>query len=273
MQKVSIVIPTYEGVRHLHLAMDSVLSQKGVDLELIVVDDRSGDGTFELARSYSDPRVRVYQNDANLGPEGNWNRALSLATGDYVKLLPQDDTLAPGTLADQVAVLDEDSDEGIALVFGARDIIDDNGRKIARRGLRGVRTGPVSAGCLRRWCVRRGTNVIGEPGAVLFRRSLAQRVGMFDAAQPYVIDLNYWLRLLAHGEGYYLDRTVSTFRVSSGSWSVAIGHRQSRQYSDFVKRMSVRGLLSPHPVDLFVGRIAAIANNWARLAFYKWAVQ
>jgi glycosyltransferase involved in cell wall biosynthesis len=253
--------------------MDSILSQKGVDLELIVVDDNSKDDTFEVASNYSDDRVRVYRNEANLGPQGNWNRALSLATGTYVKVMPQDDTLMPGALAEQVAVLERDVGEEIALVFGARDIIDDSGRKIAHRGLSGVSPGLVPAAELARLCVRRGTNVIGEPGAVLFRRSLAERIGPFDASQPYVIDLDYWLRLLAHGAGWYLDRTVSTFRVSAGSWSVAIGKKQGRQYTEFVDRMRARGLVAPSAGDILIGRCTASLNNLARLLFYKLVVR
>ena len=273
MQTVSVVIPTYNGARHLRPAIDSVLSQEGVEVTIFIVDDQSKDDTFEVASSYADPRVQVLRNEVNQGPQGNWNRALSLATGTYVKLLPQDDTLEPGTLAAQVAVLEADKAEQIALVFGARDIIDDAGRKIAHRGLKGVKGGRVPAGDLARWCVRRGTNVIGEPGAVLFRRSLAERVGPFDAAQPYVIDLDYWLRLLAHGDGWYLDRTISTFRVSAGSWSVAIGKSQSQQYGAFVDRMRKLGLVAPTALDVAIGRVTARLNNIARLLFYKIVVR
>lgn len=273
MPKVSVVIPTYNGARHLRPAIDSVLSQDGVDLELIIVDDCSKDDTFEVARSYSDARVSVLRNQTNLGPEGNWNRALNLATGTYVKLLPQDDTIEPGSLAAQISILEQDVRHQIALVFGARDIIDDTGRKIARRGLAGVRDGRVAAADLRRWCVRRGTNVIGEPGAVLFRRELSERVGAFDATEPYMIDLDYWLRLLAHGDGWYLDRTVSTFRVSGGSWSVAIGKKQSRQYRDFVDRMRERGLLTAGALDFAIGSVTSRFNNAARILIYALVVR
>ena len=65
--------------------------------------------------------------------------------------------------------------------------------------------------------MRWGTNLIGEPGAVLFRRDLALKVGGFYAENPYVIDLDYWLRLLAQGDAYYLDQPLASFRVNPGS--------------------------------------------------------
>jgi glycosyltransferase involved in cell wall biosynthesis len=270
---VSIVIPTYQGARHIRPAIESVLAQEGVDLEIVVTDDNSRDGTADIVASYGDPRVRLIRNPANLGPEGNWNRALELATGTYVKLLPQDDLLLPGSLAAQVAVLDADRTQEIALVFGAREVIGPSGRIITRRGLKGAIPGRIRATTLRRDCVRRGTNLIGEPGAVLFRRALAEKVGGFDGQQGYVIDLDYWFRLLAHGDGWYMAEPVSAFRVSGGSWSVAIGTDQARQYTAFLARMRATGLIAPSMGDMAMGRANALLNNLLRLVFYKLVVR
>jgi len=272
MATASILIPTYNGASYIASAIDSVLEQHGIDLEIIVVDDNSTDDTVAIVRNYQDPRVRLFQNPANLGAEGNWNRALELAKGTYIKLLPQDDLLLPGCLATQVAVLAADTEENISIVFGAREIIDKSGRVITRRGFQGA-PGRVAAASIARACVRKGTNVIGEPGAVLFRRSLAEQVGQFNSAQPYMIDLDYWLRLLAHGDAWYMDQPVSAFRVSSSSWSVAIGARQSRQFADFLDRVQQAGLISASRWDVAIGKMKARLNNVLRLLFYKLVVR
>lgn len=272
MPTASIVIPTYNGAAHIAPALESVLGQQGVDLEVIVVDDNSRDDTAAIVAGFADPRIRLERNPANLGPEGNWNRALSLATGTYIKLLPQDDILHPGMLARQIAVLEEDKAEAIALVFGARTILDGQGKLLTRRGY-GPRTGRVPAKELARASVIKGTNPIGEPGAVLFRKSLADKVGQFDAQQGYVVDLDYWLRLLAHGDGWYIAEPVSAFRVSGGSWSVRIGTAQAREYNTFLDRMVTAGLVPSGKLDLAIGKAAALANNIARLIFYKFVVR
>lgn len=273
MTRVSILIPTYQGARHIAAAIDSVLTQDFADIEIIVTDDNSRDDTAAIVEAYTDSRVRLVRNPGNLGAEGNWNRALELARGDYVKLLPQDDLLLPRALAAQVAVLDADAEERIALVFGGREIIDTHGKLIVRRGLRGAASGRIGARTLAHACVRKGTNVIGEPGAVLFRRSLSRKIGGFDGQQGYVIDLDYWLRLLAHGDAWYMAEPVSAFRVSSGSWSVAIGTKQSRQYGDFLDRMRAARLVNPSGLDMARGKAAAWLNNVARLLFYKLIVR
>jgi hypothetical protein len=164
-------------------------------------------------------------------------------------------------------VLENDEQERIALVFGPRDIVDRNGRVLMARGYRGG-SQTVSGLELIRNCVRNGTNLIGEPGNVLFRKNLAGKVGKFSENIPYVIDLDYWVRLLTHGDGYYLENTISAFRVSSGSWSVAIGTRQTEDFSRFIDKLSHQLGLSISNTDILTGKLKARLNTFMRLFFY-----
>ena len=266
---VSVCIPSYRGAAHLVAAIDSVLAQTFTDFELIVVDDNSPDNTAELMSTFTDPRIRFLVNPTNLGPDGNWNRCLELARGRYFKLLPQDDLLAPTCLADQVAVLERDSAEAIALVFCARTILDARDRAIMTRGYPQRRSGTIAAHTLIRQCVRRGTNVIGEPGGVMFRRKLASAAGKFDATIGYVLDLDYWVRLLLHGDAYYLAAPLASFRVSSGSWSVRIGARQSLEYQLFIKKLMADPRYSATGIDVFTGKVMAKVNAMLRSVLYR----
>jgi len=213
---VSVCIPTYKGAAHLRTSIESVLAQTFGDLELVIVDDNSPDDTFAIASGYQDLRVRCLRNDRNLGAEGNWNRCLDEAAGTYYRLLPQDDVLAPDCLQRQIEVLEADTRREIALVFSARTIIDGAGNTVMERRPFGRMPRRLTGDELFRRCLYRGTNVIGEPGGVMFRRALARQVGPYDATFPYVVDLDYWLRLLEHGDGYYLPETLVSFRVSPG---------------------------------------------------------
>lgn len=266
---VSVCIPTYRGATHIGAAIESVLAQSYTDFELIVIDDNSPDDTAAIVQGYSDPRIRFLQNPGNLGPQGNWNRCLNEASGKYFKLLPQDDLLAPDCLAKQVAILDQDDAQRIALVYCARTIVDAQNRPLMVRGYSGGRTGIISAQNLIRHCLRRGTNLIGEPGSVLFRRQLANSVGLFDASIPYVLDLDYWFRLLLKGDSYYLPEALASFRVSRGSWSVAIGSKQSIDYRRFIGKIARDPDFSVRRIDILMGSIMAELNNYMRLVFYR----
>ena len=266
---ISVCIPTYRGAARLSAAIDSVLEQTHSDFELLIIDDNSPDETSRIVSTYSDHRIRYLRNPVNLGPEGNWNRCLAEARGTYIKLLPQDDLIYPHSLARQAAILDGDPGNHIVLVFGARNIVDHAGRVITHRGYPRRQEGVIAATELIRRCIRRGTNLIGEPGSVLFRASDARVVGNFDGSIPYVIDLDYWVRLLSRGNAYYLNESLSAFRVASGSWSVAIGKNQSQEYSQFIMKAQNASDVKITRLDALMGNLMARINNAARLIFYN----
>lgn len=264
---VSVCIPTYLGAQLIGATIESVLRQDYTDFELIIIDDGSPDATAAVVAQFSDPRIRYTRNETNLGPSGNWNRCLDLARGTYFKLLPHDDLLAPDCLARQVKVMEDDKEERIALVFCARDVIGPDNEKLVRRGYPAP-AGLIPGSELVRHSVRAGTNLIGEPGGVLFRRSLSTTVGQFDATNSYVIDLDYWFRLLAHGDAYYLPDCLAAFRVSGQQWSVRLGDSQANDFNAFVNRIGPSLGFEWSFRDKLLSRLAARKNNWMRLGFY-----
>lgn len=84
---------TYNGEKYLTAQIDSILSQSIQDIELVISDDCSTDGTFRILNSYAlkDNRVKVFRNEVNLGYLKNFERVLSLTKGDYIALSDQDD--------------------------------------------------------------------------------------------------------------------------------------------------------------------------------------
>jgi glycosyltransferase involved in cell wall biosynthesis len=271
--KVSVCIPSYRGAAHLGATIESVLAQSFHEFELVIIDDNSPDDIDIIVAGFNDPRIRYLKNQTNLGPEGNWNRCLKKACGQYFKLLPQDDLLYPDTLQRQIDVLDSDKEEQIAFVFGSRYIIDAKNQIIARRGYPGGVDGPIPSRKLVRNCVRFGTNLIGEPASVLMRKSVADKVGPFDGSIGYVIDIDYWTRLLAFGDGFYLGRPVSAFRISRGSWSLAIGRQQGEAFCQFINRLRAQPQWSIGILDMLAGHVMARSNNLMRLAFYRFALK
>ena len=94
MKKVSVIIPAYRCAATLRQAIDSALFQE-VPLEILVLDDCSGEDIEGIVRSYGDePRLRYLKNEKNLGAAATRNRGVKLATGDYVAFLDADDWLS-----------------------------------------------------------------------------------------------------------------------------------------------------------------------------------
>ena len=270
--KVSVAIPVYNGEPYLAEAIESVLAQSYADFELVICDNASTDRTVEIARSYADPRIRILQNERNLGFGPNWNRCLDEVRGSYIKILPHDDLLHPRCLAEQVRSLDGDLDHSIALVFCARHVIGPSGRLIVTRGLH--RSKPSFTGLdMARQTARRGTNPIGEPGAVLFRASAAKAAGHFNETRPFVIDIDFWLRLLKFGNAIRLPEALASFRISPNSHSVKIARQQASDYYAFLDDLKRNNLYPLSRTDLQIGRLAALANGFGRALFYRFAME
>jgi succinoglycan biosynthesis protein ExoO len=116
--RVSVIMANYRGAEHLSAAIASVLRQTHADLELIVSDDASPDGSTAIVRKAmaADPRVRLIEAKANAGPSAARNRALDAATGDWVAMVDSDDLLHPERLQRLLAA---------AVRLGADAIADD----------------------------------------------------------------------------------------------------------------------------------------------------
>ena len=263
---VSVCIPAYNSARHIGETVASILAQTHADLELIVVDDCSTDGTADVVAGFDDPRLSLVRNDRNLGPVDNWNKALHACTGEFVKLVCSDDFLYESCLATQVSALEA----APTAVMSAcrRDVVDDRGRVlVADRGLDGM-SGSVSGLDVIGRVVSAGTNILGEPVCVLMRRTAVQRVGAFRGHVPYMIDVEYWCRLLALGDLAAVPSTLCAFRVLSTSWSNRIGRDQARQAVHLLDELAARHPDVISAGQLRQGKFRARALNRARLVLY-----
>jgi hypothetical protein len=177
----------FNGERYLHQALDSILRQTYADLELVVVDDGSSDGTAAILASYDDSRLRVLRNPRNIGLAASLNRGIAAATGEFIARQDADDISEPQRIASQVAYLDTHPD--VALVGSAHIEIDADG----------VVIGEVDAHCdhvailwaMLFFCPFAHT-------AVMWRREpVLHAVGTYDESYRYSMDFEYWTRIAA----------------------------------------------------------------------------
>ncbi len=235
--KVSVCIPVYNCQEFIAQAIDSVLQQTFSDFELLIVDNASTDETLSVIARYTDPRIRLLRNKSNIGVEGNWNKAVTEARGEYVKLLPADDFLYPECLERQIKVLEAPDNKSVSLVTCARQIVDPRGKEVVIRKFLGGERKFKSQSAINR-LVRAGTNLLGEPAAILFKRQFLERTGKFNGAIGYVIDIDLWARILLYGDLYTLPQTLCAFRLSSGSASLELATIQSKHYAMFINQLA-----------------------------------
>ena len=287
---VSVCVPTYNGARFLQQCLDSALGQSWRDLEVLVVDDGSGDESVSIARDYArrDPRVRVHVNPQNLGLVENWNRCVAHARGQWIKFLFQDDYLEPTCLSRMLEAAAADT----ALVAVRRDIVFESGTPASVRrmyepfmGWASLRAlfgrGPwIGAAEFAAQVARRPQlNCIGEPTAMMIHRSAFGRFGAFNPAFAVLADWEYAARVAIHTGLAYVDETLAAFRVHA--WSASQTRGASRRFRVWV----LDGLIMEHelanaplyeparraaarlrpPVDLHF-RLAEAAREARRLA-------
>lgn len=204
--KVSVLIPTYNYGHFLDEAIQSVLAQTFDDFELIIMDNCSTDNTEAIVQPYlTDPRVNYHKNEKNLGLVGNWNKCLDHAQGQYIKFLCADDKFHPHLLEKFVAVME--AHPNVVLVTSFNTYFGDRHRERVRPF-----TGLVNGQEARRHIIKDGgKNWVGEPSAVMFRKS-GLAVGHFNPKLVALIDKEYWLRLLTLGDCYVIPESLSYFR-------------------------------------------------------------
>lgn len=124
---VSILIPVFNRKIYVAECIQSALNQTFADFEIVVVDNASTDGTWEVCRQFAskDRRVRVFQNGTNIGPVLNWKRCIEEAKGVYGKLLFSDDTMAPAFLERAIPLL---ARREVGFVFSAVNLGTESGQ-------------------------------------------------------------------------------------------------------------------------------------------------
>ena len=264
--KVSICIPVFNAEPFIRQAIHSVLNQTYQNYELVVIDNNSTDNTLSIVSTFVDSRIRVVRNIINIGMGRNWNKALDEAKGDFIKILPADDFLYPECIERQVAEMLRGRGN-IAFVCCARRVVNEKGKSLMLRQWRNAQ-GRISKKDAIRHTVRAGKNPFGEPGAVLINKDAALSAGTFDDSIIYVIDLDFWLRLLKYGDLVYLREPLAAFRVSKGSASVGLISFQYKNVIHFIDKVyKAEPWLSQR--DIWLGKIHAIVNTLLRYVIYK----
>lgn len=211
--KVQVYIPVYNDISFLPDAVASVLAQRDVDVELIVSDNASTDGTSEWLDQIAsrEHRLVVHRNTENLGMVANINRFRDLVTAEFYVMLCSDDRLgSPDALSTALKVMLDNPD--VVSVYADMLYIDRFGRRLATRHF--GRTGRFAALPVLKASIMSGRNLFGIP--LLHRRAVGVAVS-YPEALTYVADVYHSAKCADHGALFHLPRNLIHNRFYGGN--------------------------------------------------------
>jgi glycosyltransferase involved in cell wall biosynthesis len=187
--EVSICIPTYNQTKYLRKTLDSIVSQTYQNFEIIVSDDSQTDEVEKLIHFYGEKyplNLNYIRNNPSLGSPENWNNAISLAKGKWIKIMHHDDWFCEFTALDKI--VQQAKNHPNSLVFSGikGDFIKENRHYInlpSKQKIQAIKKDPFSL----LWA-----NVIGPPSTILFPKSIVQ----FDCKLIWLVDIEFYLQLL-----------------------------------------------------------------------------
>lgn len=200
---ISVIMPVYCAEKYVEEAVRSILNQTFQDIELLVIDDKGGDGSMDIVRSIHDPRIRVLENDCNRGIAYATNVGLKHAEGKYIALMDDDDIAMEDRLQLEYNYLE--SHPEIDVVGGGDISVDENGRTISYR--REVICNPkrIKAELLFRDRVHNATSMYRRN--FVEKNHLSYKEGFFGMQ-----DFKFWTECAAYGQIANIDRVLSKWR-------------------------------------------------------------
>ena len=224
---ISVIIPAFNVAPFVREAVESALAQTHRDIEVIVVDDGSTDGSPDRLSNLEDPRLRVIRQPHG-GSAAARNAGLGMATGELVAFLDADDRWAPQNLERQAAFLNSHPEADAT--FSHSLVVDEQGRSLGFKS--SSCAGPISLARLLR------VNEIGNGSCLLLRREALDRAGWFDPVLMACVDIDAWLRIasLRPGNLVAIPEVLTFYRRREGQIS-SKWRRMEASYLQVLERL------------------------------------
>ena len=226
-QKISIVTPSFNQSRFLGETIDSVLGQGYPDLEYIIIDGGSSDGSVDLIRSYDD-RLTYWVSEQDSGQAEAINKGWQRSNGEILGWINSDDYLLPDALR-KVAIVFRGHPH-VGIVYGQGVYVDEDGGKLQYTGGQIIPQKMVD-----------GSYYSLPQPAVFLRRAVIEKVGLLDESFHYALDGEFFCRAFANFEAFYIPAPLACLRVHGVSKSVAAG----KEFAPEIMRMAEKIVASP----------------------------
>lgn len=241
---VSIVLPTYNGSRYLREAIDSCLAQTYPNFELILVDDCSTDATPDIIAEYAsrDPRIRAIRHEVNRKLPQALNTGHAAARGEYLTWTSDDNRYLPRALQEMIRFLEDH--RSVALVYTDCVLIDEKGDY-----LRDFPAQPPSR-----------LAYVDTLACFLYRRTMYETLGGYDAEMFLAEDYEYWLRAYRQFELAPLHQVLYEYRWHNESLTKSANRLAIRTNAERALRRHLPHLRRSLPQDRARGWTVCAAN-------------
>ena len=264
---VSVIVPTHDHEQFVGETLDSVFAQTYPDLQVIVSDDASRDGTVAAVRERYGDRVDLVTSEVNTGISGNFNRALGAVRGEYVAWLDGDDLMRPNRIERQLAALSA-RPEAAGCIGDAEVLEWPSGRVLGRfstltNGRPGVRSGGIE--------LMFDPNYAMLPSVSLLRADRIPAHG-FDERLPVLNDWLFHIEVFRQGPVVGVDEVLGSYRRHGGNVTDA-ADSIGRQLEDQLIVMAIVAARYPELAPLVRRRTASLHLIGARsaVAGRRWA--
>jgi glycosyltransferase involved in cell wall biosynthesis len=252
---VSIVTPSYNQARYIEATLESVLSQDYPQIEYIVVDGGSSDGSREILERYTS-RLAWWVSEPDRGQTDAINKGFARATGEVLAWLNSDDTYNPGAVRAAVEQIQKNPDA--AMVYGDASYIDEDGREIGRF--------PAAQTDYPR--LRNGYVHIPQQAA-FWRADLWRKVGPLDPSFYFAMDYDLWVRLSALAPLVYVpSRPWANFRLHRDAKTISADDRCWPEMLRVHYRLG-GSRLAPIVFKYYLRKLAAPYIRWKRKKLFE----
>lgn len=219
--KISVIIPNYNHAVYLRQRIDSVLNQTYRDFEVIILDDNSTDGSREIINSYRNhPQVETINfSKVNSGnPFRQWEKGLSLSSGEWVWIAESDDYASPTFLEKMIDALKDKANIGMAycdsIVVHGQDAIENTFALIKNKKFNTDRwsVNHINDGKKEIFEYLLPGGTINNSSAVLFNKKILMSVNPFDLNLRYIGDKYAFVKVLSNSDVAYISEPLNYFR-------------------------------------------------------------
>ncbi len=203
--RISVILPVYNGGDYLKASVESVLKQKFIDFEFLILDDCSTDKSWEYLNGLDDDRITLFKNETNKGLFYNLNYLIKESATGLIKLWSQDDIMYQDCL--QQFVTFHAAHPGIGFSYSGRDMIDENGI-INPNNLIDTTPAIISPTLHARIAYYTGS-IAGNIANVCINKAALDKVGFFNEGMKISADFDMWVRLAEdHNTGFIKEKLI-----------------------------------------------------------------